>query len=187
MEILEACGGGKAGIRCLPAGGEEEAGEAVIEKEGVGEEPGGGWLGVVGFLDVFEVAESRFSAGEVDESSIELRAEVVAEEDRPAPAVALGEGGSTGRERGGAGETATGDAILMKILVDGWRERQKDDGCGGGGIVGLLLLWWWWWWWGGCGWWERKADVTMWVVGGLVVVEENMTARGAYVMYDEGS
>lgn len=118
MEILEACGGGNAGIRCLPAGGEEAAGEAVIEKEGVGEEPGGGWLSVVEFLEVFEVVERRFSAGEVDESSIELRAEVVAEEDRPAPAVALGEGGRTGRERGGTGEMATGDAILMKIWLD---------------------------------------------------------------------
>lgn len=123
MEILEACGGGNAGMRCLPAGGEEVAGEAVIAKEGVGEEPrgggGGGWLGVGGFLDGFEAVERRFSAGEVDESSIELRAEVEAEEDRPAPAVALGEGGRTGRGRGEAGETATGDAILIEVL-GGW-------------------------------------------------------------------
>lgn len=105
----------------------------MIENEGVGEEPGGGggggggWLGVGGFLDGFEAVERRFSAGEVDESSIELRAEVEAEEDRPAPAVALGEGGRTGRGSGGAGETATGDAILMEVFC-GWRGRGEVRG-----------------------------------------------------------
>lgn len=42
MEILDACGGGKDGIRCLPAGGEEDAGEAVMVNEGEGEDAGGG-------------------------------------------------------------------------------------------------------------------------------------------------
>lgn len=127
-EILEACGGGNEGIRCLPVVGEEGAGEAVIEKEGVGEDPGGGWLGVGGFLDGFEAVERRFSAGEVDESSIELRAEVDAEEvdaeeDRPAPAVASGDGGRRGSGGGGGtGETAAGDAILIKV---GWKKKKE--------------------------------------------------------------
>lgn len=132
IDILEACGGGKDGIRCLPAGGEEEAGEAVMVNEGEGEGVRGGWFGVWGFLDEFEAVERRFSAGEVgDGSSIELRAEVEVEDGRSAPAVAEGDGGATGRRgEGETAETVAGEAILMQVWLD-WRERRVEEGDGG--------------------------------------------------------
>lgn len=133
MEILDACGGGKEGMRCLPGGGEED-GEAVMVKEGEGETAagGGGWLGVGGFLDGFEAVERRFSAGEADESSIGFRTagvdvDVGEEDGRSAPAVAAGDWG----DFGGGGEreeTAAGDDILMKLAAGGgwwWCGRKR--------------------------------------------------------------